>query len=236
MNIFYVPNAETDEIVLMDGQEWRHCNKSLRNRMGDVVTLVNGRGGKFKAQIIEESAGNGKLKVIHQVNEDKLLNVNMHIAIAPTKQIARIEWAVEKMTEMGLHEITFLETKFSERSKMNMARLEKICISAMKQSLQASKPIIRPVLPFEKFLKEYETDGRDKFIAYVEEREITFAKNYRKGNNVIVLIGPEGGFSKKEASMAQKYGFIPVSLGYNRLRTETACIAVCQTFHTLNML
>ena len=155
-------------------------------------------------------------------------------AVAPTKNNDRIEWFVEKSTEIGINSISTVLCEKSERKKVKTERLEKITISAMKQSLQLHKPIIEELVSFEEFTRNCKSDN--KFIAHCKESEKLFLNNCKiKAKTITVLIGPEGGFSDNEIDIAEKNGFISVSLGNNRLRTETAAIAATQILSTYNI-
>lgn len=166
-----------------------------------------------------------------RIVEDKLQK--LHIAIAPTKNMDRIEWFLEKATEMGITEITFLLCQNSERDKIRLDRLEKIVESAMKQSLQATLPKLNELIKFDTFIKQnFSFDEKNKgYIAYCNDEQLPFYP-IEKNENHLVLIGPEGDFSQKEVENAKKANFQGISLGQNRLRTETAGILVASCFYT----
>ena len=157
---------------------------------------------------------------------------HLHIAMAPTKNMDRTEWFAEKATEIGFDELTFLNCRFSERKVIKTERIEKILISAVKQSLKATLPILNEMIDFNKFMNK-DFKGQ-KFIAHCYEGEKPLLKDVlHKGEDALVLIGPEGDFSPEEVEKAIAKGFTPVSLGKSRLRTETAALVAC---HTLNLL
>lgn len=226
MFIFYTPDIK-DNIFSFDEQESKHCIKVLRKTKGDLVQLVDGRGGFFTAKIIEDNFKKCIVEIVdRKITENHFSHIN--IAIAPTKNIDRIEWFLEKSTEIGINSIYLFKSKNSERNNVNIDRLEKILISAMKQSCQAYKPKMYDLLNYSELLKN--TSGfKGKYIAYcAEEFEKKHLRDsFNSDENNIVLIGPEGDFTKDEVSLAINSGFKTVSLGENRLRTETAALVSC---------
>ena len=159
----------------------------------------------------------------------------LKIAIALTKNKDRFEWFLEKATEIGVYEITPLVCRYSERNKLNLERSIKILISSMKQSLRYSLPVINKPVDFKDYLKSNSENNIDSYIATCLVADDNLLKEKLiKGNNSLIMIGPEGGFSQNEIDLAKKAKFVPVSLGKNRLRTETAGIIVCSIFSTIN--
>ena len=159
------------------------------------------------------------------------------MAIAPTKHNDRMEWLVEKLVEIGIDRIVPLRCRYSERKDINRDRLEKIAVSAMKQSLKAILPVIDEMTPYDKFIASVDPQDQ-RFIAYCDPdipRRL-MAKEYRPGADTVILIGPEGDFSKDEIREALDSGWMPVTLGDNRLRTETAALVACDTCHIINQL
>jgi len=154
----------------------------------------------------------------------------LHIAIAPTKNIERTEWFIEKATEIGVSTITPVICRRSERRELRIDRLEKVLLSAAKQSLHLHLPILNKVTGLQDFLKANKDSSSKKFIAYCEEHTAHLKNSFHSGESITVLIGPEGDFTEEEVSMAKEYGFIPVSLGESRLRTETAGVVVAAIF------
>lgn len=231
MQIFYTPdivvNPELPE------EEAGHCVRVLRLNEGDMVLLTDGNGFFYKAQITRSHPKHCEVSVLEQWKQPVLWNFNLHIAVAPTKNMDRMEWFAEKATEIGIDAITCLSCRFSERKEVKPARLEKILISAMKQSQKATLPKLSGMTDFRTFVSQ-PFDGR-KFIAHCEEGIKPLLKQtYHPGENVLVLIGPEGDFSPEEIAFAIKQGFEPISLGESRLRTETAALVACHTIHVLN--
>ncbi len=233
MQLFYSPDiTEATEQFSFDKEESKHITKVLRKKPGDVLTLTNGKGWKFTVKIINTDFKNCLVSVIDKVFINKQ-NYSLHIAIAPTKMNDRFEWFLEKATEIGVDSITPLICDRSERKVIKRERFEKIIQSAMKQSLQYYLPILNEAIKFTDFLNR-EFNGQ-LFIAHCDE---TFRKSLRTeletGENVIILIGPEGDFSVKEIKMALQRNFIPVTLGSTRLRTETAGIVACHSVAFVN--
>lgn len=229
MHLFYTPDTTNNELP---EDEARHCMRVLRLTEGDKITLADGKGNFHKAVISVA----GSKRCIYSIEETTLQpplwKGELHIAVAPTKNMDRNEWFVEKATEAGINELTFLDCRFSERRTIKTERIEKIAVSAMKQSLKARLPKINEMTAFDKFIAQ-DFSGQ-KFIAHCYEGEkVTLKKAIQEGENVLVLIGPEGDFSPEEVDKALNEGFIPISLGESRLRTETAALSACFTFHFL---
>lgn len=232
MHIFYTPDLSGTTYIL-DETESKHCVRVLRLEKGDEITLVDGRGGFFKAEIDDPNPKRCAVKVVNSEQNYGLRNFGVHVAIAPTKNIERIEWFLEKATEIGINRVTPLLCHHSERKEIKHDRLEKVMVSAMKQSLKAYLPQLDELTKFSAFIKQ-PFEGQ-KFIAHCEEQHRELLKNaMTKGGNYLILIGPEGDFSPEEIRMAIEAGFVPVSLGDSRLRTETAGVVACHTFNLLN--
>ncbi|HEY3372862.1 MAG TPA: 16S rRNA (uracil(1498)-N(3))-methyltransferase [Prolixibacteraceae bacterium] len=232
MHIFYTPDIAGSSYTL-DETESKHCIRVLRLEQGDEIILVDGRGGYFTAQIVDPNPKRCAVKVIKSELNFGLRPFQIHVAIAPTKNIERIEWFLEKTTEIGINQITPLLCRFSERKDIKTERLEKVMVSAMKQSLKAYLPQLNPLTKFNDFIAQ-PFEGQ-KFIAHCDEQHRDLLKKMIIPNqNYLILIGPEGDFSPEEIKMAIEAGFHPVSLGDSRLRTETAGVVACHTFHLLN--
>lgn len=232
MHLFYVPNISGAEVIL-DETESKHAIRVLRLQTGDLVQIVDGTGGLFKAEIADANPKKCKLAIIESEWNFGKRNFHLHIAIAPTKNNERLEWFLEKATEIGIGEITPLISERSERKTVNPERLEKILVSAMKQSVKAYLPRLNSPQSFKELVKQ-PSNGK-KFIAYIEEKQSVHLKNVvGKNDNVLVLIGPEGDFSPAEVQLALQNGFQPVSLGDSRLRTETAGIVACHIVNLAN--
>lgn len=231
MQIFYTPDialrAELPE------EEAGHCIRVLRLTEGDEILLTDGKGMFYKAAISRAHPKHCEVDILESWQQPALWNFQLHIAVAPTKNMDRMEWFAEKATEIGIDAITCLNCRFSERKEVKPARLEKILVSAMKQSQKATLPALTGMTDFRTFVTQ-PFDGR-KFIAHCEEGDKKLLKQlYQPGENALVLIGPEGDFSPEEIELALKNGFLPISLGESRLRTETAALVACHTIHVLN--
>jgi 16S rRNA (uracil1498-N3)-methyltransferase len=224
--MFYTETIE-NEICVLNSEESKHCIGVLRHHTGDIVDVFSRLGEIYTAKIINDSQKKCVLNILdtHPVYRRPEF---LHIAIAPTKNIDRFEWFVEKAVEIGIEEITPVVCEHSERKTLNVERMEKIIVSAMKQSLNLNFPKLNPTVEFKDFirLKSEET----KCIAYCEEKTISLAETIVSGKPTLTMIGPEGDFTKQEIEMAISKGFIPVSLGRNRLRTETAGVVSCSIF------
>ena len=233
MRLFYNKDLlEDDSRLIIEREESRHMVRVLRKKVGDTIYVTNGKGVLFTTKIDVINKNNTELKITNSKKESKT-KFHINIAVAPTKNNDRIEWFIEKSTEIGINTISTILCEKSERKKIKMDRLEKITISAMKQSLQLHKPIIEELVSFEEFTRNCKSDN--KFIAHCKESEKLFLNNCKiKAKTITVLIGPEGGFSDNEIDLAEKHGFISVSLGNNRLRTETAAIAATQILSAYN--
>ncbi|MBY0245108.1 MAG: 16S rRNA (uracil(1498)-N(3))-methyltransferase [Sphingobacteriaceae bacterium] len=233
MHIFYTPDI-TDEHYSLNEEESNHCIRVLRLKVGMEVILVDGKGGYFNA-LIESFT---KKNVILKVTKKQILygkrNHHLHIAVAPTKNIDRLEWFLEKATEMGIDEITPLICERSERKIVKNDRLNKVITSAVKQSMQAYHPVLNEPINFLDFIKKKQADHL--FIAHCEEgtEKEYIAKSLLPHQSVLILIGPEGDFSANEITQALAQNFKPITLGNTRLRTETAALSVCFEVNYLN--
>ena len=232
MHIFYTPDISGRSYVLNE-DESKHCVRVLRLSVGDSIILVDGNGGFYEGRISDAHPKRCAVEVVSSIQEYGKRPFHLHVAIAPTKNIDRFEWFLEKATEIGIHEITPLLCSNSERKNINDERLEKIMVSAMKQSLKAYLPRLNPMVAFNTFVRQ--TLDAGKFIAHCEDQEKVHLKNLvRPEQNIVVLIGPEGDFSSEEIGVALKNGYQPVSLGESRLRTETAGVAAVHIVNLAN--
>ncbi len=232
MHIFYIPGIDGNEI-LMNEVESKHAIRVLRLNQGDKVKIADGAGNFYTAEITEPNPKKCKLSVIRIQKEYEKRPFYLHMAIAPTKNIDRFEWFLEKATEIGIDEITPLLCEHSERKVIKPERLEKILVSAMKQSVKAYLPKLNLMTGFDKFILQNRTG--QKFIAHCHDAGLQHLKNkVSKENEVTILIGPEGDFSLTEVSSAKDAGFMEISLGKSRLRTETAGVAACHIVNLVN--
>lgn len=232
MHLFYAPELETNTHVLSE-EESRHCIKSLRLAKGDVIYLTDGKGAVHESRIIEARQERCVVEIQSSRYDYGKRNYHLHLAIAPTKNIKRFEWFLEKSTEIGVDEITPLRCFHSERAYLKEERMKKILISAMKQSLKAYLPILNKMISFGDFLDRQKEKSR--YVGYYNEGHSPHLKDvYRKGSNVVMAIGPEGDFSEEEIGLALAKGFQTVKMGDSRLRTETAGVIACSSLHLLN--
>lgn len=244
-HLFYVDELPADNIGELPHEEAGHAVRVLRMQEGNTLTIADGKGMFAEAEIITANPKHCRFTILRTWQDEKLWKGGIHIAVAPTKSMDRMEWFAEKATEIGMDSLTLLNCANSERRVVKTERLDKIVVSAMKQSHKAYKPTIREMMPFAKFIHQ-PFDGQ-KYIAHCynpsegvendseEAKEPCIpklhlsARNFlgnllNKDDSALVLIGPEGDFSKEEVQEAIAAGFIPVSLGESRLRTETAAL------------
>ncbi len=211
-----------------------HCVRVLRMREGDEIEAVDGRGNLYRCVLRDANPKRASVEIVAAKQLPKTWQGSITVAIAPTKHIDRMEWLVEKLVEIGIDRIVPLRCRYSERKEINVERLEKIAVSAMKQSLKATLPAIELITPFNIFLDSCREGQR--FIAYCDPAipRRLMSQEYKPALDTAILIGPEGDFSKEEITAALSQGWIPVTLGDNRLRTETAALVACDTCHILN--
>lgn len=233
MHVFYTPDITSEEYVLSQEESW-HCTKVLRLVIGDRVHLIDGRGGLYEAEIVNEAKKSVTLRVLKTTREYQQRKHHLHIAIAPTKNIDRIEWFLEKATEVGIDQITPLLCERSERKVVKEDRLNKVITSAVKQSLQAYHPLLNPMTSLREFISS--APAGYKMIAHcVDDEPRKFISELTQpGGNYLILIGPEGDFSANEIELALQNDFNPLTLGNTRLRTETAALAACFEVNYLN--
>lgn len=219
----------------MNEDDSKHAVKVLRHKEGDLLNIVDGKGNWLTAKIVNTNFKNIKLDIQTVENEYNKPDYYIHIAIAPTKNTDRIEWFLEKAVEIGVDEITFLQCQKSERKELKLNRLEKIAISAMKQSKKAYLPKINPLIKLNEFLKS-DFSNFEKYVAFVDnENEKYLHKLAKTKQKYLILIGPEGDFSKEEIEILKKKEFQCISLGKSVLRTETAGIYVCNVLNMINL-
>ena len=226
MDLFYLPQLSiNDTQVLFPKEESKHISRVLRKQLGDKLCATNGKGFEAVIELIQVNNHKVLGEIKHSV-EHPPLPYQLHIAIAPTKNISRLEWFLEKATEIGIHQITPLLCEHSERKVIKPERLEKIIVAALKQSQNVFLPQLNPLQSFEDFLHHHP----DGYIAHCHEREKTaFFNSFVPRGEIILLIGPEGDFSLREIEMALQHDYTAVSLGKQRLRTETAALVGCHT-------
>ena len=232
MQLYFAADLSTSTVTL-DKEESHHVIHVMRLHAGSTIDITDGKGMLANGII---SAANPKTCVVEILNknqEKSPRNYSLHIAIAPTKNIDRLEWFLEKATEIGIDTITPIICKRSERKIINEERLGKMVIAAAKQSVKTFFPVLNPLTSFKDFIRT-EMKGI-KLIAHCNNGERKLLKDtYNKGKNVLVLIGPEGDFDEEEIKMAERSGFTSISLGEARLRTETAGLVACQSIGFMN--
>lgn len=236
MHRFYAPQIAAT--LTLPEEESRHCARVLRMAEGDLIEVVDGSGNLYTCRITMAHAKHCTVEIVGQESVPPHWGHQIVIGISPTKNTDRVEWMAEKCTEMGVDRIVPLLCRNSERKVVKTERLDKILVAAMKQSLKAQKPQLDELTPLARLLVEPFTG--DRFIAYVDpslprgERR-NLAQVYRPGHDTMVIIGPEGDFDPVEVQAALQAGFVPVSLGESRLRTETAATFACALCHSLDM-
>lgn len=229
MHVFYTPDIQTRPEL--PEEEAAHAIRVLRLEAGDEVTLTDGKGCFYRAEINAASNKRCLVNILETLPQEPLWQGHLHLAMAPTKNMDRTEWFAEKATEIGFDELTFLNCHFSERKVIKTERIRKILVSAIKQSLKAQLPKLNEMTDFNRLVRQ--PFSGQKFIAHCYEGEKPLLKDIvRRGEDALILIGPEGDFSEEEVKLAVEQGFRPVSLGRSRLRTETAALVAC---HILNL-
>ena len=233
MHVFYTPDIATN--VEMPEEEVGHCLRVLRLTTGDEVTLPDGKGNFYKAVISAATNKRCQLKVVETLPQEKGWTGWLHVAMAPTKNMDRTEWFAEKATEIGFDELTFLNCRYSERKVIKTERIDKILVSAIKQSLKANKPVLNEMVDFNKFISQ-DFKGQ-KFICHCYEGEKKLLKEaIVPGEDALILIGPEGDFSPEEVRLAVANGFEEITLGTQRFRTETAAVVAVDMVSIVNNL
>lgn len=233
MQLFYNPTLDLSASqFIFSEEESRHIVKVLRKKEGDILKITNGKGYLFEAKIVSSSPKKCTAQVISNQKKHQKMHW-FHLVVAPTKTNDRFEWFLEKATEIGVNEITPIICERSERKKVKFERLEKVIQSAMKQSLRVYLPKLNPAISYSDFLDK-DQQGL-LFIAHCDNGEkMDLKRRVAPDKDITILIGPEGDFSPREIDLAYDRGFLPVSLGDARLRTETAAIVACATVNMIN--
>ena len=234
MQLFYSKDIALGGICTLDAEESRHAVRVLRLRAGDAIHVTDGWGNLYQCRIVQADDRACVVEVAEQEFSIPNSQSSIHLAVAPTKNPARMEWLVEKAVEIGVGEITLLQCDHSERTFLKTERLEKLAVSAMKQSLHLMLPHINPAVSLREWVGA-QANGQ-KFIAHCEadKPRMPLAAALQPGMDAVVLIGPEGDFSEEEIALALDCGFTPVSLGPSRLRTETAALYAVVAFNLIN--
>lgn len=236
MQLFFTPDVNpTLENFILSEEESKHAIRVLRMNSGDHLHLIDGRGGLYEAQILDPHPKRTVLAILDVKQNFQQPTYHLHIAVGPTKNIDRLEWFLEKATEVGIHEITPIICEHAERKDVKLDRLNKVIIAAMKQSLKAYLPRLNPAVSFKQFLQTLPRDHVEKAIAHCADSDKKYINQvFEPANHYVILIGPEGDFSAEEIELALQAGFHPISLGNARLRTETAALAACLETSLLN--
>lgn len=230
MNLFYQPDINGSSIE-MDEPESKHAVRVLRLRKGDPVQIVDGRGGWYEAVIAEDHPKRCRLLVTSHTPDYQPLTYHLHMAVSPTKSTDRFEWFLEKATEIGISEITPLLCRRTERARLNMERMERVVVSAMKQSLRAYKPLLNDPEEITEFITK-KREGAKGIAHCIPEGEDGLGNRQSvmdlpDKRSFILLVGPEGDFTEEEVQSALNAGYLPFHLGRSRLRTETAAVHIC---------
>ncbi len=224
MQLFFNPNIETE--LTLEKEEHIHATKVLRKKEGDILSVMDGKGGLFTCEIVQVSSKKCFVRIVNKQTFEK--KNNLHIGIAPTKNNNRMEWFLEKATEIGISEITPLLCSRSERKVIKNERMNKIILAAAKQSKSFHVPVLHDMVSFSSFVQQ--TKSNQKFIAHCEEdfeKKLLYNQNLVRNEPTLVLIGPEGDFTPEEIKQAKSLEYNELSLGESRLRTETAGIITC---------
>ncbi len=232
---FYAPDLESTGVL--PESESAHCCRVLRMKEGDEIVAVDGKGTRFHCRILEAHQKHTAVEIISREDASNHWHYPITLAVAPTKLADRMEWLLEKIVEIGVDSIVLLKCRHSERKVMKLERLEKVMISAMKQSLKGVLPKIEDMTDFKKFVNDRKGSGQ-LFFGYCDKDfpRKEFVKECRPGEPVVIMIGPEGDFSPEEVEMAVSAGFVPVTFGKSRLRTETAALYGVAATHAINQL
>lgn len=235
MQLFYSENIDSNTIILNE-EESRHCGKVLRKKNGDTIEVVDGKGNYYRCIITDEHYQKVVAAIHERIKNWQVKPYQVSLAVAVAKNHDRFEWLCEKVTEIGVNTIIPIITERTELKQIKIERLEKILLSATKQSGKSLMPTIQKPISFNDFLQNLNAyKNHNKFIAWCETDESVHLKNlYQANQDAIILIGPEGDFTDNEVAEAQKQEFMAVNLGSNRLRLETAAVVACHIVNLMN--
>lgn len=231
---FYSPDIAATG--LLPEAESAHAVRVLRHRIGDAIEVVDGRGNLYHGVIADDHPKHVLVSVTSSEELGKVWRPELTVAVAPTKNADRMEWLIEKLVEIGIDRFVPVRCEHSERKNINAERLAKIAVSAMKQSLKATLPAIEELMPLPVFLEQ--CSAAQRFVGYcdADTPRTLLARSMRPDTDTAILIGPEGDFSPSEIEACLQAGFVPVTMGDNRLRTETAALVGADTFHIVNQI
>ncbi len=233
MHLFYTPDIINDEFYQLNEEESKHAVRVLRLNAGDEVWLTDGKGSMMQAQVLENHPKRCSLQITKRISDYGKRNYRLHMAVAPTKNIARFEWFLEKASEIGIDEISPILCEHSERDTIKTERLEKVITAAVKQSLKAYHPVLNPLKTFSEVLKQHSNEKI--LLAWCQASKEERIENYLEPKeDVLIFIGPEGGFSEREINEAKAAGVHLVSISLSRLRTETAALVACHSVAFIN--
>lgn len=236
MQLFYAPEISLPRYTLPE-EESKHCVRVLRMTVGDELHLTDGKGNMYRCKVVSDNVKRCEVEVVETWPEYERMSYGLTMCVAPTKNIDRFEWFLEKATEIGISEVYPLECDHSERRQIKLEREEKVITAAVKQSLKAYHPVLHDLTSVRDIIA-MDFEG-EKYIAYCDSSfgERPYLGNLvKKGANTLILIGPEGDFSKEEINFALQNGFKAISLGRERLRTETAAVVATTVVATINKL
>jgi 16S rRNA (uracil1498-N3)-methyltransferase len=232
MHVFYEEKLQS-EVVILSREESQHAARVLRLRAGEEIILTDGRGNWNMARLVGVNPDHTTAAITQRIYREKRA-FQLHMAVAPTKNIDRFEWFLEKATECGVERITPLICEHSERTIVKTERLQKILLAAAKQSQRAWLPQLDEPVTFASFMAEFKPFEHAYIAHCAQGDKVEISHVYQKGADVLVLIGPEGDFSPKEVAMANERSIKAISLGVNRLRTETAALVACLNINFMN--
>lgn len=232
---FFAPDIVENPVL--PKEESRHAVRVLRMQCGDEVTVVDGRGNRYRCTMLDPHPDHALVAIRETIAVERPWPCHITLAIAPTKHMDRMEWLVEKLVEIGINRIVPLRCMHSERKEIKLERLQKIAVSALKQSLKAEMPELTEIVPMQKFLAQ-DFGEAELFVCYCDDAtpRRDFARTCTPGADVVILIGPEGDFAPEEIQKAMERGFVPVTLGEQRLRTETAALFAVSAVHVINQI
>lgn len=233
---FYAPDIQTTSTL--PESDSAHCCRVLRMKEGEEVFVVDGKGKRFRCVILEAHPKHTVVEIVEEEDLPSHWGFRLTLAVAPTKNSDRMEWLLEKIVEIGIDRVVLLKCARSERKVLKPERLEKVMVSAMKQSLKGVLPELCPMQEIKDFLKDQRESDAFRCFGYCSEsyQRTGFAKSCPPGKDIVIMIGPEGDFSPDEVEMAVDAGFLPVTFGESRLRTETAALYGVTASHVVNTL
>jgi 16S rRNA (uracil1498-N3)-methyltransferase len=229
---YYFGKLSKENEVILDADEANHLVNVRRAKTGDLIHVTDGEGNLFVCEVRQVGKHICELSLLEKIKTPRP-PYYIHIAIAPTKNIDRIEWFLEKATENGIDEVSFIICRHSERKEIKIERLQRVILAAMKQSQKTFLPKMNPAIDFKKFIIT-KTPGKKLICSMAAEKHDNLKRNYTAGESIVTLIGPEGDFHSDELSLASQLGYHAISLGNFRLRTETAALNVCTIVNFIN--